>query len=117
MQVTLLHKSTENLHLISIGWSWSIFLGASFFGLPLFFRGLALWGTLMLVLWFLQVALSLTATGDALEWLLTFAVAGLCLYLGFRGNALSARHFIACGYEFAHPDSPEALMAAEHLGI
>ena len=53
MQIALRHNGTGNLRFIDTGWSWSLFLGASFFGLPLFFRGLALWGTLMVILWFL----------------------------------------------------------------
>ncbi len=117
MQVVLRHGGSGNMRFIDTGWSWSIFLGAGFFGLPLFFRGMALWGTLMLILWFLQLAVSFTAAGDTLDWLVTFAVMGLCLYLGFQGNALSARHFIACGYDFAYPDSPEARFAAERWGV
>jgi len=117
MQIALRHNGTGTLRFIDTGWSWSLFLGASFFGLPLFFRGLALWGTLMVILWFLQVALSLAEVGETLQWLVTFAVAGMCLFLGYQGNALSARHFIACGYDFAHPDSPEARFAAERWGL
>ena len=113
MQVALRHPSTGSFKFIDTGWSWSIFLGAGFFGLPLFFRGLALWGTLMLVLWFLQLAAPMIVPADAdmIEWLLTLAVLGLCVFLGFRGNDLSARHFLACGYEFAYPDSTEARIA------
>ena len=117
MQVVLRHNGTGNMRFIDTGWSWSIFLGASFLGLPLFFRGMALWGTVMLILWFLQLAVYFTGGGDTLDWILTFGVTGLCLFLGFQGNALSARHFIACGYDFAYPDSPEARIAAESWGL
>jgi hypothetical protein len=109
MQIALRHPSTGKFRFVRTGWSWSIFLGAGFFGLPLFFRGLALWGTLMLALWFLQLAVSVTdADGGTLERILDLGVLGLSLYLGFRGNALSARHFLACGYEFVDPDSAES---------
>jgi hypothetical protein len=117
MQIVLRHNGTGNMRFIDTGWSWSLFLGASFLGLPLFFRGMALWGTLMLILWFLQLAVFFTSAGDTLDWILTFFVTGACLYLGFQGNALSARHFIACGYDFAYPDSPEARFATEQWGI
>jgi hypothetical protein len=118
MQVALRHPSTGNFKFIDTGWSWSIFLGAFFLGLPLFFRGLALWGTLMLVLWCLQLAVTVAvADGSTLEWILNLAVIGLSFYLGFRGNALSARHFLACGYEFVEPDSPGASVAAEQWNI
>lgn len=119
MQVALRHPNTGSFKFIDTGWSWPIFLGAGFFGLPLFFRGMSLWGTAMLILWFLQLAVPLAAGGDAdtLSWILTFAVLGLCGFLGARGNALSARHFLACGYEFAYPDSPEARLASESWGL
>jgi hypothetical protein len=119
MQVALRHPNTGNFKFIDTGWSWPLFLGAGCFGVPLFFRGLALWGTVMLVLWFLQLAVPFVAVanGDTLEWILSFAVAGVCLFLGFRGNALSARHFVACGYDFAYPDSVEARAAAENWGL
>jgi hypothetical protein len=105
MQIALRHPRTRNLRLIDTGWSWSIFLGAAFFGLPLFFRGLALWGTLMFVLWSLQLAVTLTIPdSDTLERILNLGVLGLSLYLGFRGNDLSVRHFIACGYELVDQD-------------
>ena len=71
MQVALRHPGTGKFKLVDTGWSWSIFLGAGFFGLPLYFRGLALWGTLMLVLWFVQLTVPLVAAanGATLEWL------------------------------------------------
>jgi len=100
MQVALRHPGSRKIRFIRTGWSWSIFLGAAFFGLPLFFRGLALWGTVMLGLWFAQLGVSLAVTqGDTLERMLDLAVLGASVYLGFRGNALSMRHFLACGYE------------------
>lgn len=119
MQVALRHPHTGSFKFIDTGWSWPIFLGAGFFGLPLFFRGMALWGTVMLVLWFLQLAVPLTAGGDVdmLGWILSLAVLGACVFLGARGNALSARHFFACGYEFAYPDGLEARMASESWGL
>ncbi len=119
MRVALRHAGTDDLKLIGTGWSWSLFLGAGFLGLPLFFRGLAAWGTVMLVLWVAQLALPFTASGStgSLELLVNLVTFGLCLYLGFRGNALAARHLAACGYELAEPDSPHARYAAESWGI
>lgn len=117
MQIALRHHGTGNMRFIDTGWSWSLFLGASFLGLPLFFRGMAMWGTLMMVLWCLKLAVSLTSAPETLDWILTFVVTGACLFLGFQGNAMSARHFVACGYDFAYPDSTEARIAAEQWGL
>jgi hypothetical protein len=118
MQVALRHPSTRKLRFVPTGWSWSIFMGAAFFGLPLFFRGLALWGTAMLVLWFAQLAVSVTVTqGDTLERVLNLAVLGASVYLGFRGNALSVRHFLACGYELVDWENAPARVSDEHRTV
>ena len=119
MSVALRHAGTGHIKFIDTGWNWSIFWGAGLLGLPLFFRGMALWGSVMLVLWSLQLAVPIAGISDGvvLERVLNIAVAGLCLYLGYRGNALTARHFVACGYEFPDPDSMEARLAAERWGI
>jgi hypothetical protein len=119
MNVALRQTSTGKIKFIDTGWSWSIFWGASFLGLPLFFRGLALWGTLMISLWFVQLAVPFVAQsdGDTMGWILYIAIIGVSLYLGCRGNVLTARHLFACGYEFASPDSSEARIAAERWGI
>jgi hypothetical protein len=120
MRVTLRHHATGRLKVVDTGWSWSLFLGAGALGLPLFFRGMALWGSVMVVLWSLQLVDSFAAAGsdaDMLDWILTLAVGGLCLYLGMKGNALTARHYLACGYEFAEPDAVEARIAAESWGL
>lgn len=118
MRIALRLAGTDDLKVINTGWSWSLFLGGGFLGLPLFFRGLPAWGALMLTLWTVQLALPFAAGGntDALEWILNLATMGLCLYLGFRGNALSARHFVNCGYEPADPGSPQASLVTDRWG-
>jgi hypothetical protein len=120
MKVTLKHPASGRLKTIETGWSWSLFLGAGALGLPLFFRGMALWGAVMTVLWSLQVAEPFLAPDgdvDLLDLILMLAVGALCLYLGFKGNALTARHYLACGYEFAEPESTEARVAARIWGL
>ena len=119
MQIALRHSGTDEFKMVSTGWSWSLFLGAGFLGLPLFFRGLATWGTLMLVICIFQLALPFAdiVSADGLESFLNLLTMGLCAYFGFRGNALSARHLMACGYEFVEPTSPQARFAAERWGI
>jgi len=121
MRVALRHPETGDVKFVPTGWSWSLFLGAGLFGLPLFARGLALWGTAVLALWCLQLAVPLAAAPDSdpgpIEEVLFLAALALCAYLGFRGNALSARHYIACGYDFADPRAVEARIAAEAWGL
>jgi hypothetical protein len=122
IQVLLKHPKTGDATLAAVGWSWSLFLGAGgLLGIPLFFRGLALWGTVVFTLWSLRLALPLLAgTGAAigpLDWGLTIFLAGLSVYFGARGNALRARRYLARGYTFARPDSLEARLAASRWGV
>ena len=121
MQVALRHRGTGNIRHVDTGWSWSIFLAAGFFGLPLYLRGLSFWGTVMVITWCLRLFLptaagSLASTAE-LQLYLSLAIGGLCFYLGFKGNALSARHYIACGYEFSEPDGTEARIASDEWGL
>jgi len=121
MRVTLRHPGTGDIRFAETGWSWSLFLASAFLGLPLFFRGLALWGTVMVVAWSLSLATLFVETpgagAETLDWLFTVAVAGLCLFFGARGNALAAKRYFALGYDFARPDSPEAREAARSWGL
>lgn len=121
MQVALRHPGSGDFKFVDIGWSWPIFWCAGFFGLPLFFRGLAMWGTVMVAVWAMQLAA--TFVSESVEraatthWVLGVVSLGLCVYLGLKGNALSARHFIACGYDFAKPESVEARVATEEWNL
>lgn len=121
MQIALRHPGTEQFKFIDSGWSWTIFLGAAFFGLPLFFRGLAFWGTVMVVVWCLRILGPImadsVATAASIEWFFILAVLGLSVFLGLKGNLMSARHYIACGYQFAKPDSTEARVGARLMGL
>ncbi|HKJ74014.1 MAG TPA: hypothetical protein VKA19_07845 [Alphaproteobacteria bacterium] len=93
------------MKLVESGWSWSLFFGATFLGLPLFFRGLTRWGVIMFTVWAVGIALPFIdhSTTDlaVLQWIMSAVVFGLCVYLGFKGNELSAQHYMTCGYERA----------------
>ncbi len=121
MRIALSHPGTGDTRFVETGWSWTLFWFAGFFGLPLFFRGLALWGAVMATIWSMQVAAStLAVTSEraaSMHWLLGLASLGLCLYLGFQGNALTARHLFACGYDFSKPDSAEARFAMDSWNL
>jgi len=105
MLETFRHPGTGSVKLVESGWSWSLFFGATFLGLPLFFRGLTRWGVIMFTVWAVGIALPFIdhSTTDlaVLQWIMSAVVFGLCVYLGFKGNELSAEHYMACGYERA----------------
>jgi len=123
MNIALRHSGTGHLKFVDTGWSWSLFLASGFLGLPLFFRGLALWGTIMLTAWSLcLVPLIAASTGagagaETLYWALTIIVGALCVFFGFKGNALTAKRYISLGYDFINPDSADARAAAQSWGL
>ena len=121
MQITLRHAGTGDSRVVKTGWSWSLFFASGFLGLPLFFRGLALWGTIMMVAWCLRVAAPLYAgtgaNGNTLDWILTTILMALCVFFGLKGNALTAKRYLSLGYDFADPDGAEARAAAQSWGL
>lgn len=121
MRIALRHTGNGNFKFVETGWSWPIFWYAGFFGLPLFFRGLSMWGTVMVAVWALQLAATVTAENAerafTSHWVLGLISLGLCIFLGFKGNGLSAQHFIACGYDFVDPESAEARYALDEWNL
>lgn len=117
MSLTMKHPGTGSIKIIETGWSWSLFFGAGFLGIPLFFRGMSFWGVVMLIVWTLRIGAPYVAGstdgGIELDWMLTAVVTGLCLYLGYKGNELSEAHFRACGYEPYNNQSLEDRVATQ----
>ena len=122
MHVLLKHPMSGRTKLASVGWSWPLFLATGgLLGIPLFFRGLAFWGSVVLVLWSLRLLVPLLAgsgaTTDEIGWVFTLLLVGLSGFIGLKGNALVARHYLTCGYTFLRPESVEARLASESWGI
>jgi hypothetical protein len=114
MRVMLEKPGTQERQALDVGWNWSFFLYSSFLGLPLFRKGLTVWGAIVLILWGLDLALPYIVP-DATEVAILVpaaAIAGLSVFLGCRGNAMIARRYLARGYEFVRPESAEARQAA-----
>ena len=122
MYVLLKHPLSGETRRAAVGWSWPLFLATGgLLGIPLFFRGLALWGAIVLALWSLRLAVPLLAgagaTADGMDWAFALLLLGVSAFLGIRGNALVARRYLVCGYAFLRPDSVEARIAAESWGL
>jgi hypothetical protein len=119
MLVMLEKPATGDRKALGVGWNWNFFLFSAFLGLPLFVNGLPIWGAVVLVLWGLDWALPLiTPDATAVAILVPGTIlAGLSVFLGYRGNGLIARRYLARGYQFASPQSPEARQAAQRWGL
>lgn len=103
MSVVLRHPVSGQTRILREGWSWSCFFGIGLLGLPLFSRGLAIWGAVMVTVNAVALALTLESTKSAAElanwvWLATL---GLDLFLGLKANDMAIRRYLNLGWEFA----------------
>jgi hypothetical protein len=105
----LKHERTGELQSIKVGWSWTLFLFSQFWAIPLFYRQLFDWAMIQLVL----TALTLTygVFGEAESDLMVFAFVlalgtiGVSIFVGQRGNELTAKRMLRDGWVFAEPDA------------
>jgi hypothetical protein len=118
--IALHHPSKERVRRISTGFAWDVFLLSGItFGLPLFLRRLPQWGAAVLALWVGNLLIGRFAH-EALwvaEAPLFGAFFGLQLWLGFRGNALTARAYLAHGWtvEDARDAGVKRVLQAWHI--
>jgi hypothetical protein len=100
--IRLKQKQSGREKRISTGFAWDLFLGAGLFGVPLFWRRLHQWGAVILALWCLDLLIGrvpvAAATARIAEATLFVAFLALQLWLGFRGNRLTAKAFLAHGW-------------------
>jgi hypothetical protein len=103
MSVSLRHPGTGQVKILPEGWSWSCFFGSGFLGLPLFKRGLVIWGSAMLVLDITTLIVGWVDTKAAASLYLWLSLIGLAasLFFGAKANDMAAGHALARGWEFA----------------
>jgi hypothetical protein len=114
------HPSGARAKRVKLGFAWDLFLFAGVFGLPLFLRGLPNWGAAVLGLWLVDLGIGRFGRGPLqhpAELALFAAFLGLQLWLGFKGNALTARACRARGWAPDNPRDPAVRRALEHWGI
>ena len=121
MKVTMKNAKTGELRDIKVGWSWVLFLFSGFFGLPLFLRKLNVWGAVFLTLWVTNfIAPAVTrdqdrALGVQLLMFLTFL--GLEIWIGIKGNEMTAKNYLENSWVFVNPDDEVTKMAKAKWGI
>ena len=94
---------------------------SGFFGLPLFLRKLHVWGGIFLILWIVYIiAPSIMQNEEealGLMILLNLVFLGLQIWLGIRGNEMTAKNYLELGWNFTNPDSDEVKFAKGKWGI
>jgi hypothetical protein len=100
--IRLKQKQSGKEKRISTGFAWDLFLCAGIFGVPLFWRRLHSWGAVILALWCVVLVIGRVpmsaATAQLAEEALFAVFLALQLFLGFRGNRLTAKAFLAHGW-------------------
>lgn len=114
------HPSGVRAKRVKPGFAWDLFLFAGVFGAPLFLRGLPNWGAAVLALWLVDLGLGRFGRGPLqhpAEFALFAAFLGLQVWLGFTGNALTARACRARGWTPDAPRDPAVRKALESWGM
>jgi hypothetical protein len=103
MSISLQHPGTGRVKIVPEGWSWSCFFGASFFGVPLFKRGLFVWGSVMLVFDAVSLIVGWIDTGSAMTldlWMTGIGIAA-SVFFGLKANDMAAQRALTHGWEYA----------------
>ena len=121
MKVAMTNPKTGEVKEVKVGWSWILFLFSGFFGLPLFLRKLHVWGGIFLILWIVYIiAPSMMQNEEealGLMILLNLVFLGLQIWLGIKGNEMTAKNYLELGWNFINPDSDEVKFAKGKWGI
>jgi len=104
-KVAIQNPYTKEIQTISVGWSWYLFLLSPVFGIPLFRKGLTFWGMLFLAMNCVAI-LGLIRDPQGNPNLISNVVAcGLMVFIGLKGNELTAKNYLARGWTFVDPES------------
>ena len=120
MNVSMINPKTREIKEVKIGWSWILFLFSSFFGLPLFLRKLNILGGIFMILWIVYIIFPSVVGGNdalAISVLFNLIFLGLQIWLGIKGNEMTAKNYLELGWEFLYPESNEVKFAKMKWGI
>ena len=120
MKVSMKNPKTGEIKEIKVGWSWTLFFFSGFFGLPLFLRKLHVWGSIFLSLWVLNMIMGAAlAPEQALVYsiLFMFIQIGLAIFIGIKGNEMTAKNHLENNWVFIDPNSEITKLAKMRWGI
>lgn len=126
--VVFVNEKDNHVQTVKIGFSWTLLFWSWILGLPFFIRRVYTWGAVFAVLQILNYFVGR-------QWIskhcfhryfteysnytvsyydcdlvgptgfLGLVIFGLSVYMGFRGNELTARYYLKNGYRFDSPES------------
>jgi hypothetical protein len=120
MHVFLRNRSTGETKKVKVGFSWILFLFASCLGIPLFLRRLYVWGAVFLALWIVDVLVVVMASpeeGSAIALSINLIFFGLQIWLGIKGNEMTAKNLLENGWEFTDSGSYAVRFARLKWGL
>jgi len=125
MEVNLRNKVTGEIKSQKIGWSWTCFFFSPFLGIPLFLRGLNVWGGVMLFVWGIVTAEELVLERSPspglgithIEISLALVELGLSVFFGVASNRMAGKNYLESGWEFAEPNSETVAAARQAWGL
>ncbi|AVJ29090.1 hypothetical protein CLM73_19290 [Achromobacter spanius] len=113
------NPKTGEIKQVKVGWSWTIFLFSGMFGIPLFLRGLHVWGAVFLAVGAINLIMpEPTEEVQAIAVLIHAAIyLGLQLYMSIKGNELTAKNYLEKNWTFVDPESEDTALAKQRWGI
>jgi hypothetical protein len=120
MHINLRNKTTGETKEVKVGFSWILFLFAGCLGIPLFLRRLHVWGAVFLALWIVDVLVVVMASpeqGSAIVFSINLIFCGLQIWLGIKGNEMTAKNLLENGWEFTESGSDAVRFARLKWGL
>jgi ribosomal protein L40E len=126
-KITLYNKNSDQIHMASIGFSWSLFLFSGILGIPCFIKKLYGYGFVFLIIDIVSIVNYMTndslVTFTNVNMTLLFLIGSnvvsfiLSVLIGINGNKLSIKSYLDEGYSFVHQNDPYVRMIKMELGI
>ena len=119
MKVGMRNPKTGEIKEVKVGWSWTIFFFSGILGIPLFLRGLHMWGAVFLAIGTINVVVPTpTDEAQALAVVINALIfLGLQVFMSIKGNELTAKNYLEKDWTFVDPESENTKQAKQRWGI
>jgi hypothetical protein len=120
MNISFKNVKTGEVRQVKVGFSWVLFLFAGILGIPLFIRKLNMWGSVFLAVWVVNLLVSSLPSSEDVDSsvaVLFIVAVGLQIYMGIKGNELTAKNYLETGWELTEPDAPLTQYAKKQWGL